>query len=63
MQEQVSISGLQGDEQIQVYNLSGICILQLKSNAPEMKIPLKQNGIYIVHVQNNRYSFSGKVLR
>jgi hypothetical protein len=61
--EHISISGLQGDEQIQVYNISGICILQLKSKATEMNIPLKQNGIYIIHIQNNRYSFSGKIVR
>lgn len=61
--DHISIIGLRGDERIQIYSLTGICVYQTKANANQMNIPFQQNGIFIVHVQNNQSTFTGKFLK
>ena len=60
---QLTVSGLRGDELIQVYTLTGVCVYQAKATAAQQKIPLKQSGVFIVKVQNDDYRFTSKVIR
>lgn len=59
----ISIIGLRGDETIQIFSLTGICHYQTKVNASQLNIPFQPNGIFIVRVQNNQSTFTGKFLK
>ncbi len=59
----ISISGLRGDENIQIYSMTGICLYQSKATSTEKEISLHQNGIFIIRVQDKDYSFTGKILK
>lgn len=61
--DRISIIGLRGDETIQIFSLTGICQYQTKANSSQMNIPFQQNGIFIVHIQNNQATFTGKFLK
>jgi len=61
--DHLSISGLRGDEQIQVYSLTGICMKQVKASASSTIIPLKEKGIFLVRIQNREYQFTGKIIK
>jgi len=56
----VTVSGLHGNEQIQIYTLTGVCIYQVKASSTVQHIPLTKLGIFIVKVQNSDYRFTGK---
>jgi len=60
---QLTVSGLRGDELIQIYTLTGVCVYQTKATATQHKIPLKQSGVFIVKVQNDDYRFTAKFIR
>jgi hypothetical protein len=60
---QITVSGLRGDETIQIYTLTGVCIYQSKAAVTQQTISLKQSGIFIVKVQNADYRFTGKLIR
>jgi hypothetical protein len=60
---QISITGLHGDETIQVYSTTGICLYYGKSTGSEKEIPLQQSGIFIIRIQNNLNTFTGKFLK
>lgn len=60
--EKVVISGLRGDELIQVYSLTGVCVYQTNANTTQINIPLKQPGVFILKVQNPDYNFAGKFI-
>ena len=60
--EQLSISGLHGDETIQIYSLTGICLFQTKASSTNLDIAFRLQGIFIVKVQNAGYRFTGKVI-
>jgi len=62
-QDHLTISGLRGDELIQVYSLTGICMKQLKASASAINIPLKEKGIFLVKIQNREYSYTGKIIK
>ncbi|MDD5184563.1 MAG: endonuclease [Paludibacter sp.] len=61
--EGIRISGLKGNELIKVYTITGICLKQVKASSAEINIALKQNGIFIVQIQNGDYSFAGKLIK
>ncbi len=61
--EHISISGLNGDEQIQVYTLSGICIYHAKANSTAVDITNHQSGIFIIRIQNRQYSSVYKIIK
>ena len=61
--DRISIIGLRGNENVQIFSLTGICLYQTKANASQMNIPFQQNGIFIVRVQNNQSTFTGKFLK
>ena len=60
--EQLSISGLHGDETIQIYSLTGICLYQTKVTSTNLNITFQHQGIFIVKVQNAGYRFTGKFI-
>ncbi len=62
-EEGIRISGLKGNELIKVYNITGICLKQVKASSAEINIALKQNGIFIVQIQNGDYTFAGKLIK
>jgi len=59
----ITISGLLGDEMIHVYTLTGVRLSEVKSNSTQMEINLKQNGIFIIHIQNNQYATTYKIIK
>ncbi|MDD3321821.1 MAG: endonuclease [Paludibacter sp.] len=61
--DKIKVSGLQGNELIKVYSLTGICLKQVKANSSEINIDLKQSGIFIVQIQNGDYSFARKLIK
>ncbi len=61
--DNVVVSGLKGNEMIQVYSLTGICLYQQKALTDQVQIPLKGNGIYIVRIQNQYNTFTAKILK
>ncbi len=58
----ITVVGLQGNELIKIYSLTGICLKQQKASSATIEIPLKQNGIFIVRVQNSGYQYTGKII-
>ncbi len=60
---QLSVIGLQGNESIQIFSLTGIGLYKIIANASQMDISFPQTGIFILRVQNNQYSFTGKFLK
>jgi hypothetical protein len=61
--ERIAIIGLLGDEQVSVYSLTGIPVFLGKAVASTMDLNLKQNGIFIVQIQNRRYTSTTKIIR
>ena len=61
--EQLVISGLRGDENVQIYSLTGICLYQTKATSTNLNIAFRHQGIFIVKVQNATYQFTGKFIR
>ena len=61
--DQISIAGLHGDENIQIYSLTGMCLYQSKATSTEKVIPFHQNGIFIIRIQNNNSTFAGKIIK
>lgn len=59
----ISISGLHGDENIQIYSITGICLYQVKSTTTEKEIPFHQSGIFIIRIQDNLNTYTGKILK
>ena len=58
----VSIIGLHGDENIQIYTTTGVCFYQIKTSSSRLDIPLKKRGVFVVKVQNSEYKFTGKFI-
>ncbi|HRZ97802.1 MAG TPA: endonuclease [Paludibacter sp.] len=59
---QLHINGLKGNETIRIYNTAGICMYNKKAFEPEMNIPFKQKGVFIVNIMNGAYQFTGKII-
>lgn len=60
--DRISVTGLKGDEMIQIYSLTGICQYQRKAGATSVNIPMKQSGIFILRIQNNENTFTAKFI-
>ncbi len=59
----VIINGLNGDEVVHVFSFTGVCIYQGKASGTQLQIPLKQNGIYFLRIQNLNYIYTQKFLK
>ena len=63
LKDRILVSGLKGNETIQIYSTTGICLYQGKAISSEKDIPLQQSGIFIIRIQNNQNTFTGKFLK
>jgi len=63
LRAQIHISGLQGDENIQIYSLTGICLYHAKATSTEKNITFNPSGIYIIRIQDKMNAYTGKVLK
>ena len=61
--DHITLTGLQGDENIQIYSMTGICLYQAKAGGTFKDIPFNQSGIFIIRVQDNQNTFTGKFLK
>jgi len=61
--DKISITGLQGDEMIRVYSLTGICLFQTKSGGVVRDIPMHQNGIFLIRIQDRLSTSTFKIIR
>lgn len=57
------VSGLLGDEMVQLFSVTGLCIYQQKVKTAEINIPLAAKGIYIMKVQNSKFRYCAKFLK
>lgn len=58
----IVLSGLQGDEHISIYTPTGVCVKQLTARSTDLEIPISQQGIYLINVQNANHSFTVKCM-
>ena len=63
LKDKITITGLLGDELIQVYSLTGICLYQTKAVSAEKDIQMHQNGIFIIRIQDRLTNSTFKILR
>lgn len=57
------VSGLKGDEMLQLFSVAGICVYQQKARSAEINIPLVAKGIYILKVQSPELRYCTKFKR
>lgn len=60
---ELKISGLAGNENIRIYSVTGICIYQGKANSVSKSISLREQGVFILQIQNDNYRFTGKFMK
>lgn len=56
------LSRMQGNEQISIFNTSGICVYNSKVTSGEMKIPFRNKGVFIINIYNTEYKFTKKII-
>ena len=59
----VSILGLQGNESIQVYSITGVRLLQTNAESSVSQLPQLQKGTFIIRIQNNQFAKTFKVIK
>jgi hypothetical protein len=62
-EDKITITGLRGDELIQVYSVTGICLFQTKTNTTEKDIAMHQSGIFLIRVQDRLSNSTFKIIR
>jgi len=60
---ELKIYGLVGNENIRIYSVTGICLYQGIANSASMNIALREQGVFILEVQNDNYRFTGKFMK
>jgi len=60
---ELKISGLVGTENIRIYSVTGICMYQGKANSTSKIISLREQGVFILQIQNESYRFTGKFMK
>ena len=63
LDDKLYISGLVGNENVQIYSVTGICMFQAKVNSTIFSVPLSERGIFILKVQNSAHTYSTKFIR
>jgi hypothetical protein len=56
------LTGLFGNEQISIYNTSGICIFKTQATSEEKSIPFDKKGLFILYISSSNYRFVQKIL-
>jgi hypothetical protein len=59
----LKINGLFGNENIRIYSVTGVCICQGKADSNSKLISLRNQGIFILQIQNENYRFTGKFMK
>lgn len=59
---QILISGLQANETVLLYNITGACISQQKTSSDKIIIPVYSKGVYVIVVRNEKYKFTAKII-
>lgn len=59
---QILISGLQANETVRLYSITGACISQQKASSDKIVIPVFSKGVYVIVVNNEKYSFTTKFI-
>ncbi|MDD4991387.1 MAG: endonuclease [Paludibacter sp.] len=60
---ELKISGLVGNENIRIYSVTGICMYHGKTNSTSKSISLREQGVFILQIQNENYRFTGKFMK
>lgn len=58
----INVEGLQGGEQLRVYNLSGMLVTQQLAGNSNVIIPLQHSGLYIVAVYHPAFKLVRKII-
>ena len=61
--EAVRIQGLQGNEIVRIYSITGNCLFQQQVTETAISIPFHQKGMYLLQVKNNAYSYGTKIVK
>ena len=61
--EGLLIMGLKGDELLQLFSVTGVCVFQQQVHASEVSIPVAGRGIFMLQVKNAEGSHCVKVRR
>ena len=59
---QILISGLQANETVLLFNITGAYVSQQKASSDKAVIPVYSKGVYVVVVQNDKYRFTAKII-
>lgn len=59
---QILITGLQANETVLLYNITGACVSQQKASSDKAVIHVYSKGVYVVVVQNDKYKFTTKII-
>lgn len=62
LDEGINLQGLSGGETIRVYDITGVLIHQSEAFQNEYVVPLKRYNIYVLHIQQEGYSYRAKVV-
>jgi hypothetical protein len=58
----ITIKGLNGNEQISIFNTSGICIYNSKVSVNEVRIPFGYKGVFILNIHSAENKFTTKII-
>jgi hypothetical protein len=61
--DDIKLSNLQGNERIQIFNIAGVCLLDIHSSGSEMSVGIPQKGIFIVRISNKDFTFTRKLIK
>ncbi len=59
---QILIAGLQANETVLLFNITGACISQQKASSDKIMIPVYSKGVYVIVIQNDKYKFTTKII-
>lgn len=58
----LTIKGLNGNDQISIFNTSGICIYNSKVSENEVRIPFGYKGVFILNIHGAESKFTTKII-
>ena len=62
MPNRILISGLQANETISLFSITGACVSQQKTQSDKIIIPVYSKGVYVIVVQNDKYKYTAKII-
>ncbi len=61
--EGIIIKGLKGNEQINIYTVSGVCLYKANANTADLILPLNERGIYLINIIGQQGYSTIKVIK